>query len=59
MIAVCCDWTELDARELWDDYSYMVGGGDFTNHGLKELLETLEAYTMVIQLSDSFLIASF
>lgn len=59
VIAICCDWTELDAGELWDDYGYMVGGGDFTSQGFKALLETLEAYTTVVQLPDSFLVASF
>ncbi|GEM_PF-3816512 len=59
VIAVCCDWAESDAGELWDEYGYMVGGGEFTSQGFKSLLETLEAHTMVVQLPDSFLVASF
>lgn len=59
VIAVCCDWTESDAGELWDDYGYLVGGGEFTNQQFKLLLEALEAYTMVVRLPDSFLVASF
>ncbi len=59
VIAVCCDWTESDASELWDDYGYMVGGGEFTDQGFRTLLEMLESYAMVVRLSDSFLVASF
>lgn len=59
VIAVCCDWTESDAGELWDDYGHMVGGGEFTSQGFKLLLEALEARTMVVRLPGSFLVASF
>lgn len=60
VISVCCDWTESDTDELWDNYGYMVGGGELTDDGLDALIEELQARTTVVRLQNSaFLIASF
>ncbi len=60
VIAVCCEWAESDARELWSEYGHLVGGGDFASRNLKSLIEALEAHTTVVRLPNgSYLVSAF
>jgi hypothetical protein len=53
VVAVCCDFTEYDAEELFSDYGYLVGDaeeGEGEDGRLQRLMEKLEDRTTAVSL---------
>lgn len=60
VIAVCCEWSEESADDLWKGYGHLVGGGESADEMFQTLVEKLADETVVVPLENgSYLVASF
>ena len=56
VIAICCEWTELNEEDLKSEYGEFM---DDPNYSIDDLVEGLERQTTIIKLSNTWLVEIF
>lgn len=62
-IAICCDWCEYDADDLWSDYNHILDSNaeKYSDETMEILVEKLEQETTVLKVDgiNTYLILVF
>jgi len=56
-IAICCDWSEYDEEDLFNDFGYLLDEDE--EQEINNLIKLLQNKTTVIQLKTTYLIQAF